>query len=190
MSNRTSLLVAIVLWSIVTGLWGIVCPVLMIASFVLHESRASRDAEVVLLIWIGVYCIGWVVAAVAKVFSAILRYRLWASIPEEYRSVTPGRAVGFWFIPFYSLYWFFVAYPRFVVEASSYSNVRGNYGLAIAFAVLLCVLGPLVVATPILSVLIVPLYVVWLLMTLSMNRQAVACVERWKRTPIVQESLH
>lgn len=129
-------------------------------------------AVVVLSAWI----VGAVTMIVAKVFSSILLYRLWASIPEEHRSISPGRAVGFCFIPFYCFYWFFVAYPGLVTEASKYAGTRGPFGLAVAYAVLLC-------ATPLFAwhillypFILFPQYIVWLLMIIGMSRQANACL--------------
>ena len=37
----------------------------------------------------------------------VYHYQLWAMIPPEYAETTPGRAVGFLFIPFYNFYWIF-----------------------------------------------------------------------------------
>lgn len=45
------------------------------------------------------------------VYTVILVYRCWNILPEEFRETTPGRAVGFLFIPVFNLYWSFVAYP-------------------------------------------------------------------------------
>jgi hypothetical protein len=248
MDRSSPLLVAIVLWSAVTLLWGLLCPALLLfliatdvpaaqatatttsrarsspltlaelnqhdlmdlqrralaaydnrdgvqrvvgfmSDFAGFERLFSERSRGVARLTGVLYTLGLLLAAVAKVYSSIARYRLWASIPEAYRSISPGRAVGFWWIPFFSFYWFFVVYPRFVREAGDYSGQKGNMGLAIAFAVLLCVLGPVISGTQLASILIVPLYVVWLLMTLSMDRQAKACVERWSRTPSIESAI-
>ncbi len=42
---------------------------------------------------------------------SIFAYKIWSIIPPEIATTTPGKAVGFLFIPFYNLYWIFVVYP-------------------------------------------------------------------------------
>ena len=48
------------------------------------------------------------------VFMYILLYKFWKFIPyqESYYVTTPGKAVGFCFIPFFSFYWIFVAFRK------------------------------------------------------------------------------
>jgi hypothetical protein len=45
----------------------------------------------------------------ALVFQMILLYRAWEVVQDGRARTTPGRAVGFLFIPIFNLYWFFVA---------------------------------------------------------------------------------
>jgi hypothetical protein len=47
------------------------------------------------------------------IFELILLYRLWSLIPFNYRRTSPGKAVGFLLIPFFSFYWNFVAFWGF-----------------------------------------------------------------------------
>ena len=46
----------------------------------------------------------------ALIFKCILLYRLWRLVPPEEAATTPGKAVGFLFIPLFNLYWNFIAY--------------------------------------------------------------------------------
>jgi len=43
-------------------------------------------------------------AVVTLVFSAMLHYQMWQAVPERFRRTTPGKAVGFLFIPFFNFY--------------------------------------------------------------------------------------
>jgi hypothetical protein len=56
----------------------------------------------------------WVLAAsltiAAVVFSYMLLYRSWLLLQGHGARTTPGRAVGFCFIPVFFFYWWFVAY--------------------------------------------------------------------------------
>jgi hypothetical protein len=41
-----------------------------------------------------------------------LHYECWKALPERYRATTPGRAVGFLFIPAFNFVWAFITFPR------------------------------------------------------------------------------
>ena len=44
------------------------------------------------------------------VFFCVLLYKYWDLVQSEPGSITPGKAIGFLFIPFFSFYWFFVSF--------------------------------------------------------------------------------
>lgn len=46
------------------------------------------------------------------VFVSILHYQCWKALPERFRATTPGKAVGYLFIPFYNFYWAFLSWPK------------------------------------------------------------------------------
>lgn len=46
------------------------------------------------------------------VFISILHYQCWKALPERFRATTPGKAVGYLFIPFYNFYWAFISWPK------------------------------------------------------------------------------
>lgn len=46
----------------------------------------------------------------AVVFQCLILHKLWSMIPPEKAQTTPGKAVGFLFIPFFNFYWIFVAF--------------------------------------------------------------------------------
>jgi len=53
-------------------------------------------------------------SAVAAIYLAVvlcvLLYKAWAAIQGDYARTTPGKAVGFLFIPVFNLYWLFQAF--------------------------------------------------------------------------------
>ena len=53
-----------------------------------------------------------VLGLLALIYKCILLYRLWSLVPPEEAATTPGKAVGFQFIPFFNLYWNFIAYGK------------------------------------------------------------------------------
>lgn len=67
----------------------------------------------------------------ALVFWGILHYQCWRALPPEYAATTPGKAVGFLFIPFYNFYWAFVSWPKLSVgfdqlQIARWGSVRIN----------------------------------------------------------------
>ena len=53
--------------------------------------------------------VGWAIWTVSWIFFYINIYRGWLCLQPGGVQVTPGKAVGFMFIPFFQLYWIFVA---------------------------------------------------------------------------------
>jgi hypothetical protein len=89
------------------------------------------------------YTLWFVFLVPAVILFFVWLYRAWASVPPEYRSTSPGRAVGFLFIPFYNIYWIFRAMPglsastRRAQEGLTGAPAGGGaYGIGIAAAVI------------------------------------------------------
>ncbi len=80
----------------------------------------------------------------AAVIAYILLYRYWEVIQDGYARTTPGKAIGFMFIPFFNFYWFFEVYGGLSKDMNAYMNRYGilaerlDEGLALAFCILLC----------------------------------------------------
>ena len=55
-------------------------------------------------------CFGYLPMIYGSVVVCVLVYKLWAAIQDGRPRTTPGKAVGFLFIPFFNLYWGFQAY--------------------------------------------------------------------------------
>ena len=54
------------------------------------------------------------------VLQFILLYRFWQIEQDGYAATTPGRAVGFLFIPFFNIYWFFRAFLGLAIDQNRY----------------------------------------------------------------------
>jgi hypothetical protein len=68
---------------------------------------------------------GWLVIALcclglSNILFLILLFKAWSLIQDVETRTTPGKAIGFLFIPLFSLYWAFVALPGFVSEFNAY----------------------------------------------------------------------
>jgi hypothetical protein len=62
----------------------------------------------------------WIVGIYGSVVSLIFWYKAWASIQDGHARMTPGKAIGFMFIPFFNIYWFFQVYFGFRTDFSAY----------------------------------------------------------------------
>jgi hypothetical protein len=78
------------------------------------------------------------------VFSAILHFNCWMALPEGFSRMTPGRAVGPLFIPFYGLYWLFPSIYGLGGDCAMFAENRGINGfkhlraLGLTLAILAC----------------------------------------------------
>ena len=54
------------------------------------------------------------------VVTFLVIYRMWASIQDGYARTSPGKAVGFLFIPFFNLYWIFQVWGGFPKDYNRY----------------------------------------------------------------------
>ncbi len=101
---------------------------------------------------------------VMVVFFMLWHYHNWDLLDEDLRKTTPGKAVGYLFIPFYNFYWIFVS---FIWLWQGLNEMGKRYaqdtwqempqGIPIAFAIL-CLLGaiPFVgIASGVLSILLI-----------------------------------
>ena len=56
----------------------------------------------------------------ALVMECVLLYKAWKVIQDGHARTSPGKAVGFLFIPFFNLYWIFQAYWGFARDYNAY----------------------------------------------------------------------
>lgn len=101
-----------------------------------------------LFMWFWICLIGMIVTAGASAIASfvlffIILYRSWNLIQDGYARTTPGKAVGFCFIPFFNFYWFFEAFGGLAKDMNSFIYRRqlpiapNNEGVATAFSVLM-----------------------------------------------------
>jgi predicted Zn finger-like uncharacterized protein len=85
---------------------------------------------------------GFIGVIYATVYGFIALYRTWYIIPDAYARTTPGRAVGFLFIPLFNFYWIFVAAKGLADDARDFMKKAGvmeqtiSPGLSLAYAIL------------------------------------------------------
>jgi len=109
--------------------------------------------------------IGMIAMIWGVVLAYIYIYRMWTMIQDGYARTTPGKAVGFMFIPFFSLYWVFVAYHGWSLDYNQFIQRNGRQhapmvseGLFLAFAILTaCLIIPLLNYLAMLGLMVVAL---------------------------------
>lgn len=115
-------------------------PLIIMAGFLMMSATRSLNqsqAGMALALW----ATGIAVHIAGTVLSAILHYQCWKALPAGYRSTSPGKAVGFLFIPLFNFYWAFKSYPGLATgfakyaEANNIQQIKNQKGLAIGYAV-------------------------------------------------------
>jgi len=101
----------------------------------------------------------------ALVMECVLLYKAWKVIQDGSARTSPGKAVGFLFIPFFNLYWIFQAYWGFAkdynahvqrhhdVNAGGISIPELSVNLFLAFCIL-CLVGGFLSQVPILGFIV------------------------------------
>jgi hypothetical protein len=152
--------------------WGLVVTwiVLSAASWVLGIAMLAlvieagshiNDDEMAALVAVGV--LNFLAAIPTAVVFFIWLYGAWDAVPPQYRGTSPGRAVGFLFIPFFNFYWVFRAIPGL---SASIKRARralaggcaGGAGFGIGIAV--CVIGII----PYVGILAWPFLLIWMIL--------------------------
>lgn len=111
---------------------GIACmliPMFIVGAVSANNGMESESANVGagLGMMIGFF-VGWGLLVFANILQFIYLYRAWDCLQPGGATVTPGKAIGFLFIPFFNIYWFFVAYGQLAKEwnavVSRYENTK------------------------------------------------------------------
>ncbi len=96
-------------------------------------------------------CIGFLFLIYGVVIICVLLYKMWDAIQDGPARTTPGKAVGFMFIPLFNLYWMFQAWWGWTKDYNAYAEMKGlplprmPEGIALAMCILtLCGFVPLV----------------------------------------------
>lgn len=103
------------------------------------------------------------------VFTAILHYKCWNAIPQGYARMTPGKAVGYLFVPFYGLYWLFPSIGglgsdcEMLAKSVGRKKIGNLKALGLTLAIVMCVSWVLG-GVPILGLFLsIGQFVIWLL---------------------------
>ena len=115
----------------------------IILGLILDGAGAWASAEVCYVLgWISMF-FGSLAVIAGTVFMFMLIYQFWKLIPSDIAQTTPGRAVGFSFIPFYNYYWVFIACKGLGEDMNKTLQRYGvqnriNGGLGLTACILFC----------------------------------------------------
>lgn len=139
---------------------------LLISTLLIHgTTSSSTDFLVGLFSFLGI--LGLIAVTVLQY---ILIYRYWESIQSIHPRTTPGKAVGYMFIPFFGIYWIWEAFHGLSKDMNLYMNVnnvpgeRINEALSLAYCILLwCSIIPYVnfFTSPAAGIIFIILMVKW-----------------------------
>lgn len=93
------------------------------AGEVFYNERAiqqSSDTPVILI------SLGLAAFVVSGILRLIYTYRAWVVLQPATMVTTPGKAVGFLFIPLFNIYWVFIAYWKWSQEWNRITALYGN----------------------------------------------------------------
>ena len=102
--------------------------------------------------------IGGLLCVYGEAMFLVLLYKAWASIQGGPVRTTPGKAVGFLFVPIYNWYWLFQVLPGFADDYNAYIQRFNIYvprlerGVLLVFAVLASA-----AVVPVVGLLVAPL---------------------------------
>ena len=159
------------------------CLVIAITAIFLSFSSYYYDYAMSspLMILILILCIIGIVTSVVTsvVFSFMMLYKFWQIIQDGQARTTPGKAVGFCFIPFFSFYWLFIAYLGLSKDINNYIRCRKinaslvNESLVLIYCILICCS-----LIPWVSILtFIPAFVIWWFMFAQFKRSSISILK-------------
>jgi len=113
------------------------------------STEISDSSAVIIFVLIA---IGAVLVVIAQILSYVNLHRAWRCLQfGGYARTTPGKAVGFMFIPFFNLYWIFQAIGGLATDwnrtAAAYGDLRPaprlSEGMFLTFCIVMLVFYPL-----------------------------------------------
>jgi hypothetical protein len=122
-----------------------VIAVVIVASAASSRSQGTEQQVESALMGLGIFFfVLMAIVVTMTVFAMILLYRYWAVMQPYSKRTTPGKAVGFLFIPFFNLYWMFVAYHGLSKDIDAYLDAnpgsaapRPSTGLVLATVIIM-----------------------------------------------------
>ena len=72
--------------------------------------------------------VAWVPMLLGSILALVYFYKAWAALQDGHARTTPGKAIGFMFIPIFSIYWMFVVIGAWGTEYNKFAQRNGVQG--------------------------------------------------------------
>jgi len=92
-----------------------------IASLAILSGASVSDIAPGLLLLFALAILG---ALYSGIVNLVFIYKIWDAIADQYARTSPGKAVGFLFIPFFNIYWMFQVIWGFAKDCNAYIDRR------------------------------------------------------------------
>jgi len=104
----------------------IIAGVIMVTVVAVVKGEKFTIADVGLLVpGIVFFLLGIALAFIAAIVGYVILYKAWQAIQDGQPRTTPGKAVGYLFIPFFNVYWMFMAYWGWAKDCNAYISSKG-----------------------------------------------------------------
>src|SRR5271170_1941747 len=120
------------------------------------------------------------------ILALIFYYKMWESIQDGHARTSPGKAIGFLFIPLFSLYWIFQVLWGFSKDYNAYVDRHAADSKKLPEGLFLaCTILPLTMCIPFLNLLTAIPYWVVFMMVVSQVCDAVNALPSEAQSPVV-----
>jgi len=123
----------------------------LLQNFIWYQEQPGLGVQLIAILGI----LGFVQFLIVQmIYNFVILWKMWSSIQDGYARTTPGKAIGFLFIPFFNVYWIFQVWGGFPHDYNNYVDRRGlsvshlSSGVFTAYPVLI-----LLTAIPFLGIL-------------------------------------
>ncbi len=146
----------------------------------------DNDEEEAVVFWL----IGFLIAAYGIVIFAMLVHTMWNTIQDGAPRTTPGKGVGYLFIPFYNFYWIFQSFLGWSEDFNRYINERNISATEMpeGFVRALCIFA-VIQAIPYIGMLFSLFYMMLLSIFIDRVCDAVNAVIKYKLSAQVQTDM-
>ena len=136
----------------------------------------------VFLVWCSINLI------VGLVYEMMLLYQFWIIIPSDIARTTPSKAVGYSFIPYFNIYWFFVAYMGLGEDMNkTLREQKVQYQIEEHLGMILCICWAVGITLPFLVLPEIVGLIITIIFFKSVKNGAIAIIEQGNSTTAMPE---
>jgi len=120
------LYLGLIIGACVAGVACIITGMIMMFSAGSDNGKEFIVADQALLLRGGlIFLLGTAFFIISAIIGYVILYKAWRAIQDGQARTTPGKAVGFLFIPLYNFYWMFIAYWGWAKDCNAYIASKG-----------------------------------------------------------------